>query len=102
MNTYILGGSDQAMCRVVKSYDDIDLCSTKERTILDLHLLGITELEVLGRYCYTKTYRKFTSEVLENLYEFFYVESGEQTHFVGEQRYSLVGGDLLVVRPGEV
>ena len=72
-----------------------------ERSILDLRPLGFHDVIVLGRYRYTAVHPALEDHSHGNMAEICYLERGEQTYFVGEERFDLRGGDLFVTYPGE-
>lgn len=77
----------------------IDIKSTKDRTILDLQSLGFTEILCVGKYSYSKPFRKLYPEVFEDFYEIIYVEKGEQEYLINHEKIILHSGELLIIRP---
>jgi len=72
-----------------------------ERRILDLRPLGFRDVIVLGRYRYTAVHPALEDHSHGKMMEICFLEQGEQTYFVGEERFDLNGGDVFVTYPGE-
>lgn len=72
-----------------------------ERKILDFRPLGFRDVVILGRYRYTAVHPALEDHSHGNMMEICYLEQGEQTYFVGEERFDLKGGDVFVTYPGE-
>lgn len=74
---------------------------SEERRVLDFRPLGFRDVVVLGRYQYARAHRALELHSHGQMIEICYLESGEQTYCIGQQRYSLNGGDLFVTYPDE-
>jgi hypothetical protein len=72
-----------------------------ERRILDFRPLGFRDVVVLGRYSYAAVHQALEEHCHGDMVEICYLECGEQTYFVGPQRFDLTGGDAFVTFPGE-
>lgn len=81
--------------------DRILIDTSDERRILDFRPLGFRDVVVLGRYSYASVHHALEEHCHGNLVEICYLERGEQTYFVGSQRYDLTGGDVFITFPGE-
>jgi AraC-like DNA-binding protein len=69
--------------------------------MLDLGLIGLTEVPVFGRYEYCSARPGLTTHVHPHAVEICYLERGCQTYRTGGREYHLVGGDVFVTAPGE-
>jgi AraC-like DNA-binding protein len=74
---------------------------SEERRILDLRPLGFRDVVVLGRYCYAAVHRGLEEHCHGRMMEICYLDRGEQTYFVGQERFDMTGGDVFVAFPGE-
>jgi AraC-like DNA-binding protein len=75
--------------------------SGPDRHILDFRSLGFRDVAVLGHYKYTHVHEPLVRHNHGNMIEICLLESGRQGYVVEGEAYSMVGGDLLVVRPHE-
>ena len=74
---------------------------SQERHILDLRLLGFRDVQVLGRYVYTKAMAPLAVHDHGDMVEICYLADGQQFYRIGEEEYFLNGGDVLVNYPHE-
>ncbi len=74
---------------------------SEEREIVDFRVLGFHDVLVLGRYCYTAAHRPLAEHSHGRMLEICYLERGQQTYFVGQERYDLTGGDVFLTFPHE-
>lgn len=74
---------------------------SEERRILDFRPLGFRDILVLGRYSYSVVHSPLEEHCHGDIMEICYLERGEQTYFVGQQRFDLTGGDVFITFPGE-
>jgi AraC-like DNA-binding protein len=81
--------------------DTFDTVSTDERKILDLRRHGITDMPVLGHYCYRKAAGGLGREMHSEHFEITYLAKGVQIYETEGVRTVLQGGDLYITRPGE-
>ncbi|AOW11178.1 AraC family transcriptional regulator [Flavobacterium gilvum] len=81
---------------------EIDIKSTKERTIIDFQKSGYIDLCVLGRYKYNKAEKKLEEHVHEGMIEICYYEKGSQLFVVNNKKYLVKGGDIFIHFPGEI
>jgi AraC-like DNA-binding protein len=72
-----------------------------ERQILDFRPLGFHDVTLLGRYRYAKAHGRLEDHSHGGMLEICYLQRGQQTYMVAEDRYDLVGGDVFVTFPGE-
>jgi AraC-like DNA-binding protein len=72
-----------------------------DRQILDFRPLGFRDVAVLGRYEYTHAHRPLVQHSHGKMLEICLLESGRQNYIVEGKEYSLVGGDVFLVRPHE-
>jgi AraC-like DNA-binding protein/mannose-6-phosphate isomerase-like protein (cupin superfamily) len=74
---------------------------SQERRILDFRSLGFRDVLVLGRYRYAEAHPALPLHSHGPMVEICYLESGQQTYWVGVERYDLRGGDVFVTLPHE-
>ena len=74
---------------------------TQARHILDLRLLGFRDVQVIGRYTYTKAMSPLALHDHGEMMEICYLADGQQFYRVGNEEYFLNGGDVLVNYPHE-
>lgn len=74
---------------------------SSERQVLDLRREGFDDVLVLGRYRYASIRPALRMHSHGQRLEICYLESGQQTYYVGDERYDLTGGDLFITFPGE-
>lgn len=74
---------------------------TRERIILDLSVLGISEVPMLGRYNYTHAHHGLGQHAHSDAMEICLLTKGTQLYRVGRRDYVLRGGDLFVTFPDE-
>jgi AraC-like DNA-binding protein len=73
----------------------------RTRIVLDLHKLGIPSVPMLGRYNYTRAMPGLKSHRHPGAIEICYLVRGRQTYQVGDNFFSLRGGDVFLTFPGE-
>jgi AraC-like DNA-binding protein len=73
----------------------------ENRRILDFRPLGFRDVLVLGRYDYAAVHRGLDEHCHHKMLEICYLERGQQTYFVGQERFDLTGGDVFLTFPGE-
>lgn len=81
--------------------DPILIDPSNERRILDFRPLGFRDVAVLGRYNYAAVHHPLEEHSHDDMLEICCLERGEQTYFVGAERFDLTGGDVFVTFPGE-
>jgi AraC-like DNA-binding protein len=81
--------------------DHVVIDPTDERRILDFRPLGFRDVVLLGRYNYAAVHQGLEEHCHGDMVEMCYLERGEQTYFVGQERFDLTGGDVFVTYPGE-
>jgi len=81
--------------------DNVLIDPSDERRILDFRPLGFRDVVVLGRYSYAAVHQALEEHCHGDMVEICYLECGEQTYFVGPQRFDLTGGDAFITFPGE-
>lgn len=69
--------------------------------MLDLGLIGLTEVPVFGRYEYCSARPGLATHVHPHAVEICYLERGCQTYRAAGRADHLVGGDVFVTTPGE-
>ncbi|MCL2623015.1 MAG: AraC family transcriptional regulator [Planctomycetaceae bacterium] len=74
---------------------------SQERHILDFRLLGFRDVQVLGRYVYTKAMAPLAIHDHGEMMEICYLADGRQFYRIGDEEYFLNGGDVLVNYPHE-
>ena len=74
---------------------------SEEREIIDFRPLGFRDVLVLGRYCYAAAHQPLQEHNHGRMLEICYLERGQQTYFVGQERYDLIGGDVFLTFPHE-
>lgn len=74
---------------------------SEERRILDFRSLGFHDVVVLGRYDYAEAHEALEYHCHGPMLEICYLESGQQTYYVGADRFDLNGGDLFITFPNE-
>jgi AraC-like DNA-binding protein/mannose-6-phosphate isomerase-like protein (cupin superfamily) len=87
--------------RKTKSHTTVLVDASQERKILDFRPLGFRDAIVLGRYRYAEAHPALPLHSHGRMVEICYLESGEQTYWLGSQRYDLRGGDVFVTLPHE-
>ncbi len=80
----------------------IDIRTTKTRTIIDFTKSGFNELVVLGKYNYNRVEKNLEDHVHANMIEICYYDKGHQWFKVHNNRYLVKGGDVFIHFPGEV
>jgi AraC-like DNA-binding protein len=81
--------------------EHIRIDPSDERRILDFRPLGFRDVVLLGRYNYAAVRQRLEEHCHGNMVEICYLERGQQTYFVGQQRFDLNGGDVFITYPGE-
>lgn len=81
---------------------NIDLKTTKSRTIIDFSRSGFLDLIVLGKYNYNKVEKNLADHVHKQMIEICYYDKGSQWFKVNDNRYLVKGGDVFIHFPGEV
>lgn len=74
---------------------------SEERRIVDFRTLGFRDVIVLGRYDYTEAHEPLALHCHGEMLEICYLERGQQTYVVGNERFDLKGGDVFVTFPNE-
>ena len=74
---------------------------SQERHILDLRLLKFQDVQVLGRYVYTKARAPLKTHDHGSMMEICYLVDGQQLYQIGHDEYFLNGGDILINYPYE-
>lgn len=74
---------------------------SEDRNILDFSQLGFRDVAVLGRYEYTRAHRPLVQHSHGEMLEICLLDSGRQSYIVEGEKQTLVGGDVLLVRPHE-
>jgi AraC-like DNA-binding protein len=72
-----------------------------ERRIVDFRPLGFRDVVVLGRYQYANAHPALEPHSHGKMVEICYLESGQQTYDVGDEKFHLNGGDVFVTFPHE-
>lgn len=80
----------------------IDIKSTKTRTIIDFSKAGIEDLVVLGKYNYNRAEKNLEDHVHAGMIEICYYDKGSQWFGVDNSRYLVKGGDIFIHFPGEI
>ena len=70
-----------------------------DRRALDLRAAGVPDCVVLGRSFYRRAYPQLAEHRHFGVAELAYVETGHQPYKVGEQRFTLLGGEGAVIPP---
>lgn len=81
---------------------ELDIQSTKSRKIIDLRTLGFTDIQVLGKYNYTKSESKLPRHRHKNMIEICYCDKGVQYFEVNGEQHLVKGGDIFIHFPGEL
>src|SRR5262245_33872651 len=79
----------------------LDIRSTATRKIIDFRKYGFKDLQVLGRYNYTKAESKLSNHVHDGMIEICYYDKGSQLFEVENKQYLVKGGDAFIHYPGE-
>lgn len=77
----------------------LDLKSNKERIIIDFSTFNFKNLLLLGHYSYNKAKKSLPKHKHTNMLEICYLETGYQHYQIGDQNFTLKGGDLLITPP---
>ena len=88
-------------CDTILYMENIVIDPAKDRHILDFRPLGFRDVTVLGRYEYTRAHHPLVRHSHGNMIEICLLESGRQNYTVEGTEYTLVGGDVFLVRPHE-
>jgi len=75
--------------------------SSPERHILDLRLLGFSDVQILGRYVYTNAKAPLEFHDHGEMMEICHLIDGQQFYRVEKEEFFLNGGDVLVNYPYE-
>src|SRR6478609_270185 len=81
---------------------EIDIKSTKNRTIIDFQESGYIDLCVLRKYKYNKAEKFLEEHVHEGMIEICYYEKGNQLFVVNNEKHFVKGGDIFIHFPGEI
>ncbi len=74
---------------------------SEERRILDFRPLGFRDVLILGHYRYAAVHPALEKHSHGAKVEICYLERGQQTYVVGQQRFDLIGGDVFLTFPNE-
>ena len=88
-------------CSTILYMKNILIDPSEDRHILDFSQLGFRDVAVLGRYAYTHAHRPLVQHSHGEMLEICLLESGRQNYIVEGENQTLVGGDVLIVRPHE-
>jgi len=80
----------------------LDVKSTRNRTIIDFRKAGYNDLCVLGRYKYNRAEKNLKEHVHKGMIEICYCDKGSQLFVVNNKKYLVKGGDIFIHFPGEV
>lgn len=72
-----------------------------EQFLIDFQALGFRDWVRMGRYTYRNAQPPVPDHSHADGYEICLLERGQQSYTVAGKRFHLVGGDILVIRPGE-
>jgi len=93
--------SSSRRCKTKSHTTAVLVDASQERKILDFRPLGFRDAIVLGHYRYAEAHPALPLHSHGRMVEICYLESGEQTYWLGSQRYDLRGGDVFVTLPHE-
>src|SRR5215471_13518801 len=71
----------------------------KERRVLNLAAVGLSEVPVFGHYHYHAARPGLTTHKHRRIVEICYLERGYQTYRAAGREYRLSGGDVFVTAP---
>ncbi|WP_029277321.1 AraC family transcriptional regulator [Pedobacter borealis] len=80
----------------------LDVKSTRNRTIINFQKEGYDDLCVLGRYKYSKAEKYLEEHTHVGMIEICYCDKGSQLFFVNNKKHLVNGGDIFIHFPGEV
>lgn len=73
-----------------------------DRVMLDFSGQGISEVPLIGRYTYTHAYPPLRKHLHRDVFEVCLLQHGTQSYVIGNSRFDLVAGDMIITRPGEI
>ncbi|HHV96068.1 MAG TPA: AraC family transcriptional regulator [Clostridiaceae bacterium] len=73
----------------------------KERLVIDFSQIGINNLNTLGRVNYLNAHSPLEKHIHKDSIEICYLARGKQAYTVGDQIYTLKGGDVFITFPDE-
>lgn len=80
----------------------LDIKSTSNRKIIDFRKYAFQDLQVLGKYNYTRAEARLPDHVHKGMIEICYYDKGSQYFKVNGKEYLVKGGDVFIHFPGEV
>ncbi|TKC08829.1 AraC family transcriptional regulator [Pedobacter frigoris] len=81
---------------------ELDLQSTKQRTIIDFRKWKLNTVIVLGYYRYKTVFPELKPHKHSGMIEICFCLKGEQTYEVNGELYQIKGGDILITYPDEI
>ena len=81
---------------------NIKIDPSAERTILDFRKLGFDDVMTLGRYHYTHVHGALAPHTHGDMVEICLLDQGQQSYTVGQENYTLRGGDAFFTLPNEL
>lgn len=72
-----------------------------DRVMLDFSDYGLAEIPMVGRYDYTHAHPPLRKHLHQEVFEVCVLQRGAQTYVIGDGRYDLTTGDMIITRPGE-
>ena len=72
-----------------------------DRVTLSFERHGIHEVPLVGRYAYTHAHPPLRQHIHPDVFEICLLQHGTQSYLIGDKRFELTAGDMIVTRPGE-
>jgi len=72
-----------------------------DRVTLDFKRYGLFEVPLIGRYTYTCAHPPLRQHIHRNVFEICVLRHGTQTYLIGDKRFKLTAGDMIITRPGD-
>ena len=72
-----------------------------ERVTLSFEQHGLREVPLVGRYVYTHAHPPLRQHIHPGVFEVCVLQHGTQTYLIGDKRFALTAGDMIITRPGE-
>ena len=76
--------------------------SGEARTVVGFAQLGFPEVPLVGRYTYARAHPPLKQHVHRNAFEACVLQHGTQAYTVGESRFDLSAGDMIITKPGDI
>jgi AraC-like DNA-binding protein/mannose-6-phosphate isomerase-like protein (cupin superfamily) len=77
------------------------VATSTDRVMLDFSDYGLAEIRMVGRYDYTHAHPPLRKHLHQEVFEVCVLQRGTQTYFIGNERFDLSAGDMIIIHPGE-